>query len=118
MMIAHQHALDHISIGKAEQIFLRSVDVGDEPLYDLQRRVGARLFQLLTQSFGEIRHLIQISGELFMHPLIELLCPERLFPERCHKLLQILIVQRFDIRLLHVPLLVLFLSPPACAAVR
>ena len=78
VLIAHEHALDHVAVLQAEQVLPGAVHPGDPHVHRLQRRPYVIRRQLLPEALRQIGHLVKIRRQLLVHPLVQLLCPERL----------------------------------------
>ena len=51
VLVTHQHTLDHIAVRKAEQIFSRSVQFGNQRLYVLKAGIFTGFCQFFPQIF-------------------------------------------------------------------
>ncbi len=109
-MITHQDALDDIAVKKPKEILAGAVELRALYLHRLQGRIVVFLFQKLSQGFREIAHLLEASGQLSVHPVVDLLRPECFLSPRLKLFLQLLQGQGFDICSFHIHDVAVFLN--------
>lgn len=74
MLVAHQHAFDHVAVRQGKEVFFRTVQLGCLYFYRCQDGQPGMYGKAGAQLFGQICHLGIVCDLFFVQPFVYLFC--------------------------------------------